>query len=163
MVRLDGVPPPAEPAERLPQAGVRLLAAGLRARVSDRIAVGARRSRTPATSVLCLDYQYNLPAIARELERAGTAVHFWWGGRSYHRLGSLRSAGSVPDTAPAGELFDPLWEAAASDDQLRDLLRWDELDLWSVVRPRLNSRGRVGGIGSLHLAPRRYAGPPART
>jgi len=78
---------------------------------------GRRKGRS---RVLCLDYGYHVPHVAKELRRAGWDVEVWTG---------LDSA-----DAPFAEL---LWAAMLASPQMRDLFVRNDIDLWEPALPHL--------------------------
>ena len=103
--------------------------------------IGARlrgpRRRGP--TVLCLDFDYGVPDIARELVARGFRTWIWAYADFLHELGSLRTA-RAPTPIARGVEGAALWRRVEEEEEeVRALFRDSELDVWRTARRRLRS------------------------
>jgi hypothetical protein len=94
-----------------------------------------RRRRAPR--VLCLDWRYSTPAIARELIRRECDVLVWPGGFRTFRYGSLARWQHPPAARTDAAAFTRAWAGVEADEEIRAHFVAGGVDLWPAVAPTL--------------------------
>lgn len=90
-------------------------------------------------SVLCLDFNYNIPFMVRELANNGFSVWIWDNNNKPKQLYKLIKTAALeePGITFYPEKIPQIKETVLSLSEIKDLWNWKGCDYWAIAQPRL--------------------------